>query len=85
MPSLPNADEMMKEFLGRDVARPAVLLHTQVSQDLAGMRALAAARSWRAVLQVSLIWVILPISELAASASALMKGLMIAPGMSARI
>ena len=58
MPAMPNADEMMKEFLGRDVARPAVLLHTQVSQDLAGMRALAAARSWRAVLQVSLIWVI---------------------------
>jgi len=55
VPQVPQADpeKMAAEFLGRSVARRTVIQASQVSQDVAGLRLLAAARSWRALLQLA--------------------------------
>jgi len=44
---------MMVEFLGRPVARRVALQADQVSRDADGVRKLAEARSWRALMQLS--------------------------------
>jgi len=55
VPQVPQADpeKMAAEFLGRSVAKRTVIQASQVSQDVAGLRLLAAARSWRALLQLA--------------------------------
>jgi hypothetical protein len=48
-----DPEEMMAKFLGRNIPKRHPLQPHQVSQDVQGLRELAAARSWRALLQLS--------------------------------
>ena len=50
---LPDPEQMMAEFLGRQVARRVTMQPDKVSQDIDGLRKLAEARSWRALMQLS--------------------------------
>lgn len=43
----------MAEFLGRQIARRVTMQPDKVSQDIDGLRKLAEARSWRALMQLS--------------------------------
>ena len=65
-----DPEEMMAKFLGRHIPKRLPLQPHQVSKDVQGLRELAAARSWRALLQLSqqlLADTNLPASSLAAS------------------